>query len=161
MSAITQNEILECSLKVCRREFVSKVEQANFVAVIADEPTDISVQNQLSIVVRYIHQGNVVERFLGFFKPKRVNADGNSGVILTELVKILQGNKKKVVAQTYDGASGRIGGVHVKVKEIYHNAHYVHCAAHQVNLILSRAGSCNNEARLFYAKLEQTPNLVS
>ena len=164
VSATTQNEILECALEVYRKEFVSQIEQAKFVAVIADETTDISVQNQLSIVVRYIHRGNVVERFWGFFKPKRANADGISEVILTELDKILQGNKKKVIAQTYDGASvmkGRIGGVHVKVKEVYHNAHYVHCAAHQLNLILSRAGSCNNESRLFFAKLDQIPNFFS
>ena len=161
VSATTQNDILECALEVYRKEVVSQVGQAHFVAVIADETTDISVQNQLSIVLRYIHQGNVVERFWGFFKPKRVNADGISEIILTELAKILQGNTNKVIAQTYDGASvmkGRIGGVHVKVKQVYQNAHYVHCAAHQVNLILSRAGSCNNEARLFFAKLDQIPN---
>ena len=164
VSATFQNEILECALKVYKKEVVSQVEQAHFIAVIADETTDISVQNQLSIVVRYTHQGNVVERFWGFFRPKRANADGISEVILTELAKILQGNKKKIIAQTYDGASvmkGRIGGVHVKVKEVYPNAHYVHCAAHQVNLVLSRAGSCNNEARLFFAKLDQFPNFFS
>ena len=80
---------------------------------------------------------------------------------MTELAKILQGNTNKVIAQTYYGASvmkGRIGGVHVKVKQVYQNAHYVHCAAHQVNLILSRAGSFNNETRLFLAKLDQIPN---
>ena len=136
VSATTQNDILECVLEVYRKEVVSQVGQAHFVAVIADETTDISVQNQLSIVLRYIHQGNVVERFWGFFKPKRANANGISEIILTELAKILQGNTNKVIAQTYDGASvmkGRIGGVHVKVKQVYQNAHYVHCAAHQVN----------------------------
>ncbi len=67
---------------------------------------------------------------------------------------------KKLIAQTYDGASvmrGRIRGVHVKVKEVYENAYYVHCAAHQLNLVLSMAASCNREAKLFFAKLDKIP----
>ena len=115
-----------------------------FTVIIADETTDVSIQNQLSLVIRYIHNCKVVERFWGFFQPDRVNADGIANVILTELEKILKGDKKKVVAQTYDGASvmrGRIGGVHVKVKQVYENAHYVHCAAHQLKLILSKAAT--------------------
>ena len=90
--------------------------------------------------------------FWGFFQPERVNAVGIADVILTELATILKGDKGKVVAQTYDGASvmrGRIGGVHVKVMEVYKNAYYVHCAAHQLNLILSSAAGCNKEAKLF------------
>ena len=89
---------------------------------------------------------------MGFFQPKRVNSEGILEVILNELVKILQGDKKKLVAQTYDGASvmrGRIGAVHVKVKEVYENAYYVYCAAHQLNLVFSMAASCNREANFF------------
>ena len=56
---------------------------------------------------------------------------------------------------------GRIGGVHVKVKEVYENAYYVHCAAHQLNLVLSMAASCNREAKLFFAKLDQIPTFFS
>ena len=40
MSATTQSEILEYPLKVYRKEVVSQVEQAHFLAVIADETTD-------------------------------------------------------------------------------------------------------------------------
>ena len=54
--------------------------------------------------------------------------------------------------------NGRIVGVHVKVKEVYHNAHNINCTAYQVNLVLLRAGSCNNEARLFFAQLDQITN---
>ena len=64
----------------------------------------------------------------------------------------MQEDKKKLIAQTYDGASvmrGRIGGVHFKVKEVYENAYYVHCAAHQLNLVLSMAASCNREENYF------------
>ena len=163
-SATIQNEILECVLQVYKNKVIAQVSEAPFIAVIADETTDVSVQNQLTLVIRYIHNCKVVERFWGFFKPDRVNADGIANVILEELEKILKEDKKKVVSQTYDGASvmrGRIGGVHVKVKQVYENAHYVHCAAHQLNLILSKAASCNKEAKLFFAKLDQIPSFFS
>ena len=163
-SATIQNEILECVLQIYKNKVIAQVSEAPFIAIITDETTDVSVQNQLSLVIRYIHDYKVVERFWGFFQPDRVNADGIANVILTELEKILKGDKKKVVAQTYDGASvmrGRIGGVHVKVKEVYENAYYVHCAAHQLNLVLSRAASCNKEAKLFFAKLDQIPSFFS
>ena len=55
-----------CVLEVYRKEFIYQVQQANFIAVIADEITDVSVQNQLSIVIKYINNGIVVERFWFF-----------------------------------------------------------------------------------------------
>ena len=105
-SATIQNEILECFLQIYKNKVIAQVSEASFIAIIADETTGVSVQNQLSLVVRYIHDYKIVERYCGFFQPDRVNADGIA--ILTELEKILKGNlKKKVVAQTYDGASVR------------------------------------------------------
>ena len=35
-----------------------------------------------------------VERFLGFFQPKRANVKGVADVIFTELATILQGDKE-------------------------------------------------------------------
>ena len=83
-----------------------------------------------------------------------MNAEGSAEIILTELTKILLGNKKN--SHTYDDASvmkGRIGEVFVKVKQVYHNANYVHRAAHQIKLILFWAATCNKEARLFFCKV--------
>ena len=164
VSSTIQNEILECILELYRKEIISQVSKTPFIAIIADETTDVAVKNQLSIVIRYVHDCRVVERFWGFFQPERVNADGIAEVIMRELATIVQGDSSKVVAQTYDGASvmkGRIGGVHVKVKQVYRNAYYVHCAAHKLNLILSMAASCNREAKLFFAKLDQIPTFFS
>ena len=70
LSPTIQNEILLCALEIYRKEVISQVRQTNFVAVIADETTDVSVQNQLSIVIRYINNDSVVERFWGFFSQK-------------------------------------------------------------------------------------------
>ena len=46
----------------------SQVSKAPFIAVIADETTEVSVQNHLSIVIKYVHECKVVESILGVFQ---------------------------------------------------------------------------------------------
>ena len=49
------------------RELIKgEVESADLFAVIADETTDVSSQNQLTSILRYVHNGELLERFLGF-----------------------------------------------------------------------------------------------
>ena len=91
-SATIQNEILDCVLQIYKNKVIAQVSEAPFIAIIADETTDVSVQNQLSLVIRYIHDYKVVERFWGFFQPDRVNADGIANVILTELENFFKGD---------------------------------------------------------------------
>lgn len=42
---------------------------ADFLAVMADETTDVSSQFQLSVILRYVKNGNPIERFWGFLLP--------------------------------------------------------------------------------------------
>ena len=49
-----------------------------------------------------------------------------------------------------------IGGFHVKVKQAYENPYYIHCAAYQLNLIISSTAGCNKEEK-FFANLNQIP----
>ena len=65
-------------------------------------------------------------------------------------------DKLKLVAQCYDGASvmsGQQRGVQSIVKDAYPNAHYVHCYAHQHNLILPQAISQITSIRVSFANL--------
>jgi hypothetical protein len=39
--------------------------------------------------------------------------------------------------------SGAIGGVQTKIKDTYKHAHFVHCYAHQLNLIMQKATNQN------------------
>ena len=52
--------------------------------------------------------------------------------------------KDKLIMQTYDGASvmsGHINGVQAIVRQEYPFAHFVHCAAHRLNLALCQSAS--------------------
>lgn len=57
--------------------------------------------------------------------------------------------------------SGKQGGVQAKIKQRYPLAHFVHCYAHQLNLIMAQAASQNNEVRIFFANLSEIPTFFS
>ena len=84
-------------------------------------------------------------RFFEFITIQNATADTIATALLERLSTILpNGQKAKLVAQAYDGASvmrGATGGVQRKIMDVYENAHYVHCYAHQLNLSMQQATS--------------------
>ena len=163
-SKTIQNELLDCMLEVCREIIMQEMKEADFVALMADETTDISNETQLALVFRYEHKGQPYERFWGFLKPEGQNADAISDCILNEVNPLFKDKPERVIAQTFDGASvmsGATGGVQAKIKEHYPNAHFVHCYAHQLNLIMERAASQNQSARVFFLDLAAFPAYFS
>lgn len=57
--------------------------------------------------------------------------------------------------------SGVINGVQAKVRDCYKYAYFVHCYAHQLNLIMERAAKQNTKARVFFANLTSIPAFFS
>jgi hypothetical protein len=90
----------------------------------------------------------VHERFWGFYNLSSQDTEGLSQYVLELLGVVLKGDFGKLIAQTYDGTtvtSGEKGGVQTMIKETYQKAHFIHCYAHQLNLILEKAASQNPE----------------
>ncbi|XP_072398025.1 zinc finger MYM-type protein 1-like [Diabrotica undecimpunctata] len=52
---------------------------------------------------------------------------------------------------------GQHAGVQARIKEKYPFAHFVHCYAHQLNLIMSKACSENSQVRLSFGNLNEIP----
>jgi hypothetical protein len=112
------------------------------------------------VVFRYIFQCNVVERFWSFVRVTEKTADGISQSIKNVIDPLLHRTPNKLIAQTYDGAnvmSGAIGGVQAKIKDTYKHAHFVHCYAHQLNLIMQKATSQNPKVKVFFSNLSAIP----
>lgn len=84
-----------------------------------DETTDLSNAVQLALVLRYVTDGGVKERFVRFEDATSVKRpDDIAGLI----IRFLEENEclNKVVAQCFDGAavmSSGLNGVQAKVKE--------------------------------------------
>ena len=143
------------ALEVYHKELCKEIEGADYIAIIADETTDVSNKFQLVIVLRYIIGGKPVERFWKFVNPDGHDANAISHCIMKELELVI-GNENKLIAQSFDGASvmsGRLNGVQKQIKDKYPYANYIHCYAHQMNLIMSKAASMNRQVRTFFANL--------
>ena len=123
--------------------------------MVTDETTDISDKSQV-ITFRYVKNGMPVERFWGFFNPVDLLSETLFNLLNDELNPLIGQNLKKLISQTYDGAavlSGVNGGIQPRMKEAYDDAYFVHCYAHQLNLIIQKAVSQNTAVRIFFSFL--------
>lgn len=155
-SKTIQNELLECMLEVCQENILAEIKKSSFLALLVDDTTDVSTQTQTVIVFRYELNGKIFERFWGFSNPESQDAEGLFQCILKQLEPILKDCPDKLIGQTYDGAAvmrGQVGGVNVKIKELYKNAHFIYCYAHQLNKLLEQAASRIPSVRIFFGNL--------
>ncbi|CAC5420415.1 unnamed protein product [Mytilus coruscus] len=142
-----QNEIINIIGNQIRTDIVDKCNSSKFFALIADESTDVSTREQVSVCLRYIQRDSlsgdvsIKEDFLDF-----IMATSTKGEHLAELlIEALQGagvNIAKMRAQGYDGAanmSGKYNGVQARIPNIIPEATYVHCKSHCLNLAVASA----------------------
>ncbi|XP_040198165.1 acidic leucine-rich nuclear phosphoprotein 32 family member A isoform X1 [Rana temporaria] len=157
-SETVQNELLDCMLSVVKEHIIQEAQSSDFISIQADETTNVATQCQLVLVLRYIDAKNKVqERFLEFIPLHLTTADSITTALQERLAVILPGDQKhKLISQAYDGASfmrGATAGVQKKIQDVYPNAHYTHCYAHQLNRIMQQANSQIPKVRLFFANL--------
>ena len=158
LSKTIQNELLDSIYAVCFKLIREEICRADFIAIEVDETTDCATLSQVVFVVRYELGGEILERFITFVVPSSQNAEGVTSAILNELEK-LEVNKcpNKLIAQSYDGASvmsGQHTGVQARVSAVYNNAHFIHCYAHQLNLIIERCATQSKQVKIFFSNLE-------
>jgi len=165
LSKTIQNELLDSIYAVCLQLICSEIAETEYVAIEADETTDCATLSQLVFVVRYELRGKVNERFISFVVPKSHDAAGISEAIFKKLEELkLDKTPNKVIAQSYDGTSvmsGKNTGVQARVKAIYKNAHFVHCYAHQLNLIVERCATQSKPVKIFFCNIEAFSSFFS
>ena len=105
------------------------------------------------MVFRYVYNFQVFERFVEFVDcSAERSAEEIAKIALSKIEEY--GVGKKLVAQTYDGASvmsGDISGVNARIKEKYPEALFVHCYAHKLNLVLSQSVKKINACKRFFS----------
>ena len=151
-------------MEICKQEIKDEISKSTNLAVMCDETTDIFDKSQMVIVFRYEKNGEPVERFWGFFQPTSLTAQSLASILLEELQGLVGHDSDKLIAQTYDGAaalSGIRNGVQALIKAVYPKAHFIHCYAHQLNLILQKATSANSKVRIFFNSLSGIPPFFS
>ena len=164
-SKTIQNELLECIYTVCLNHIKNEVKSARFISIICDETTDVSNRIQCVFVIRYLHFEDVKECFICFSSISTPNAEGITNIIMKCLNNVIEPNDtEKLISQSYDGAAvmkGAHNGVQKLVRDKFPFAHYVHCYAHQLNLVMSNASSTLVKVRIFFANLSAFSSFFS
>jgi len=112
--------------------------KSKYFSILADETTDVSQTEQLSLSVRFIKDTEVHEEFCALLQ------------FLQQQAKILHlrfspnylnlASLEHMHGQGYDGASnisGKCRGVQARLQELYPLAMYTHCCNHVLNLVIS------------------------
>lgn len=139
----TQNDIVDICGALIREDIVLDANASDGFAILADETTDISGTEQMSLGVRFTDSKSgtvcVREEFLGFVPVDDRTAEGLAGKIL-RVCEEYGLNLDKLVGQGYDGCSamaGEEGGVQAIIRRRYPKALFVHCSAHRLNLVIN------------------------
>ena len=143
------------------RDIVRDVREAKYFSIIADESTDVSGQQQFTLIIRHVSDKFVVhEDFIGLYEIAKADADSLRRVIEDCLIR-LDLNMHFVRGQGYDGASvmaGARNGVAAKIAEIEPRAVYIHCAGHTLNLALQ---DCTKRINCIRDALELTREMIN
>jgi hypothetical protein len=162
LSPETQNEIIELIGNTLRRMIVSMANSALCFSVLADECTDCSTTEQLSLSVRFVNRNQetgcyeIEERFLGYYDIKDMSGQGLATAIISGM-KELGLNTTRLVGQGFDGAanmSGHCNGAQAHIQKECPLAVYVHCAAHCLNLSVNYS-CCEGDMSTIFAHMEK------
>ena len=150
-----QNDLIDSIASIVASHIQTDIRNSTFYAIECDETTDVATSSQLSLIVRLVKEGEILERFLGF-----IDLQGNktAQAICTHILQVLSKHtpEQKLICQTYDGAasmSGCQGGVQALVRRSCPYAIFIHCYAHKLNLVLSQTACTNKSVRIFFSTL--------
>lgn len=140
------HEVLNELISLLATDVLSKIicclKEAQYFALIIDETMDISTKEQISICFRYVDKNLQIEEvFVGFYETSSTTSATLLNIVLDVLMRynLEIGNCR---GQCYDGASnvsGHITGLQKRIKELEQRAIFVHCAAHNLNLVVQDA----------------------
>ena len=140
-SKTIQNELISLPSAQIRTAIITKVRDAKFFSIMADEVTDSANMAKLSLCVWFIDGCSIQELFLGFMRCHSVTGSAIAEIIVKELQEFGL-DLSYLHGQCYDGAgnmSGATKGAAAIIREQYPEATYVHCSSHVLNLAIVKA----------------------
>ncbi|KAL6521278.1 hypothetical protein OROGR_017847 [Orobanche gracilis] len=132
-----QKDIIDCFAQEILKHIFDEIGDDVF-SLLVDESSDVSKKEQMAVVLHYVTCGIVKERFVGLVHVKQTNALSLKSAI-ESLFAEHKVSLKKIRGQGYDGASnmsGEFNGLKALIMRENSSAYYVHCFAHQLQLIV-------------------------
>ncbi|WVZ77319.1 hypothetical protein U9M48_025200 [Paspalum notatum var. saurae] len=151
-SPYVQKDMCEACAKQTTKTILDDIGDKNF-SILMDESRDASIKEQMAVVLRYVNnKGHVIERFLGVEHVP----DTTSAALKAALDAMLLGHGlsiHNVRGQGYDGASnmrGEFHGLQRLVLDENPYAFYIHCFAHQLQLVVVSVAKCCSSVTDFF-----------
>ena len=123
-----------------RNEILQEIKSNGFFSVLLDESKDTGKREELALAVRYIHGGEITERFLKLQQLHEFDAEAITTVAKSDIDNIIEKTAAHIVSLGADGASvmsGEFSGVAQRLTRTYSWLLYVHCTAHRLNLVVN------------------------
>ncbi len=163
LSRFSQNEMINSISQEITEDIIKHMKISKMYSVMADEARDRRTE-QLAVCVRFVTQeGTVRECFLRLQKLQSFDAQSIADA-KEEVLQMHSLGDLMCVAQAYDGASvmrGAVGGIQARFRERHPEAVYVHCYAHELNLVLCHTCKAIPEATAFFELLENVYTFFS
>lgn len=157
LSCMIQNDIIKSMAHETVQLILYEIKLAKYFTIIVDSTIDINKNDQFSLSLRFVDQeGMIREHFICFEELPGASAN-NYFNILNKCIKKYDLDFSMCRGQAYDGAStmsGRFSGLQSKVKQLNPLALYIHCCAHNLNLVLIDSIRSSVEAVSFFGTLE-------
>ncbi|XP_004954797.1 uncharacterized protein LOC101785022 [Setaria italica] len=161
-SPMIQKQIISCFAIETRKKIIEEIGEDHF-AILADESSDVSHKEQLALCLRFVNKlGRPCEHFIGV-----VHVDDTTSLSLKEAIEAVFVSHGLTVTsirgQGYDGASnmkGDIKGLKTLIMQESPCAYYVHCFAHQLQLVLVAVAKDNTDCVWFLDQVSLLLNIV-
>ena len=132
-----QNEIIKLMGIQILRDIALNLQSSPFLSIMADETTDSSNREQVTLFIRWVSDDfQVHEEFLGLYHVASIDAATLTSVI-HDIFMRLNLSIERLRGQCYDGAStmsGSKSGVAKRISELEPRAIFTHCYGHSLNL---------------------------
>jgi hypothetical protein len=157
-----QKQIIHCCALETRKKIIEDLGDEPF-AILADESSDISHKEQLALCLRYVDKlGRPCEHFIGV-----VHVDDTTSLSLKSAIEALLVSHglslTQIRGQGYDGASnmkGDIKGLKTLIMQDSPSAYYIHCFAHQLQLVLVAVAKGNTDCSSFFDQVSILLNII-
>ena len=134
-----------------------------FFLILVDESHDISIKEQMVVVLRYVDKkGIVIERFLGI-----VHVVDTSALSLKVAIEFLFSkyalSLSRLRRQGYDGASnmqGEFNSLKTLILKENKSTFYIHCFAHQLQLTLVTIANKHTDIAEFFSLVSKIVTII-
>lgn len=157
-----QKDIVQCFAEELIKSIIDEIDHDVF-GLLVDESADVSYKEQMAVVFRYVDKSGIVkERFISLTHVSDTSSSSLKSAIDSLFAKYGL-SITKVRGQGYDGASnmkGEFNGLRSLISKENTSAYYVHCFAHQLQLVVVAVAKKHFDVGNFFDMISLLLNVV-